>query len=436
MLTKKAKIALLTSLNLILILIVNGIRLVDGNLINPNKNICSCQTELLWNYTMGDSGKGLAITPDGKYLAVGSWDRNLYFFDTSNPNPLWNKTLPDLVDQVEISADGDYIVASDGASTLYLFYKSNSTPIWNFTAGNHIRCISLTPDAKYIAAGSWDGNLYLFDRLSAIPIWNYTFGNRVYHVDISSDGNIIVAGGVNVGVHVFNMSKATPLVWVNDSMSTVYGMDLSVNGQDLVVGTLTGTSGTIFLYNILSSDPIQKFETTETFGHVSITSDGKYFVGAVSFEYRCYLFEKGKEKPVWNFTAGNQIEDVKISSDGNFICFGSYDHNFYLFNRPNIYANLEKKEMLCQKSFQTGDIVYSVESSENGEKMAIISNDNQVYMFVNEISENQQESPSISFGNFFLIALLGGIAIILINTRIRHKSLKNNDQIRSTFTSD
>jgi WD40 repeat protein len=427
MLSKKTKIAILMGLNLILILIGNGIRIVDGNLINPNKNTCSCQTELLWNYTMGDSGRGLAITPDGKYLAVGSWDGNLYFFDASNPNPLWNKTIPGLVDQVGISADGDYIVASGGTSTLYLFHKSSSTPIWNFTAGNYIRSISVTPDGNYIVIGSWDHNIYLFDRLSAIPIWNYTFGNRIYHVDISSNGNIIVAGGLNVGVHVFNMSKSTPLVWVNDSMTTVYGMDLSSNGQDLVVGTLTGTTGTIFLYNILSSDPIQEFETTEAFGDVSITSDGNYFVGAVSFQYRCYLFEKGIENPVWNFTAGNQIEDVKISGDGNFICFGSYDHNFYLFNRLNIYANLEKKEMLCQKSFQTGDMVYSVDSSENGEKMATISNDNQVYMFYNEISENQQQPPSISFGNFFLIALLGGIAFILINTRIRHKCLENKN---------
>ena len=427
MLSKKTKIAILMSLNFILIIIGNGINIVDGSVINPNQNICSCQTELLWNYTMGDAGRGLAITPDGKYLAVGSWDSNLYFFDTSNPNPLWNKTIPGLIYQVKISANGDYIVACSGTNALYLFQKSSSTPIWNFTAGDHIRSIALTPDGNYIVIGSWDHNIYLFDRLSALPIWNYTFGNRVYHVDISSDGFIIVAGGVNVGVHVFNMSKTTPLVWVNNSMSTVYGMDLSANDQDLVVGTLTGTTGTIFLYNIFSPDPIQKFETTKTFGHVSITSDGKYFVGVVSFEYRCYLFEKGIENPVWNFTAGNQTEDVKISGDGNFICFGSYDHNFYLFNRPNIYANLEKKEMLCQKSYQTGDIVYSVESSENGEKMATISNDNQVYMFHNEICETQQETPSISFGNFFLIAMLGGIAIILMNARIRHKSLENKD---------
>ena len=426
MLSKKTKIALLMSLNLILILIGNGINIVDGSVINPNQNTCSCQTELLWNYTMGDAGKGLAITPDGKYLAAGSWDGNLYFFDTSNPNPLWNKTLTGLVDQVEISADGEYVVASSDTHTLYLFHKSSSTPIWNFTAGNLIRSISITPDGKYIVIGSWDFNIYLFDRLSAIPIWNYTFGNRVYHVDISSNGNIIVAGGLGFGVHVFNMSKSTHLVWANDSMTTVYGMDLSANDQDLVVGTLNGTTGAIFLFSILNPEPIQKFKTPATFGHVSITSDGKYFVGIVSFEHRCYLFEKGIESPVWNFTAGDQTEDVKISGDGNFICFGSFDHNFYLFNRPNIYASLEKKEMLCQKSFQTGDIVYSVESSENGEKLAIISNDNQVYLFGNEISDHQ-EPPSISFGNFFLIALLGGIAIILMNTRIRYKSLKNKD---------
>jgi len=422
---KKRNIAILLLMNCVVVFLGFGISSSKASFIVPESNFNTCKTELLWNYTMGDSGRGLALTPDGKFLAVGSWDGNLYYFDTSNPIPLWNKTIPGIVDQVAISADGNYIIASSDNYMFYLFHKSSSTPIWNFTAGDNIRTVAMTPDGEYFVIGSWDGYVYLFDRSSPTPIWNYTLGNRVYAVDISSDGEIIVAGGVNIGVNVFNRTLSIPLIWTNNSMSTVYGIDLSANDLYLVAGTLTGVTGTIFLYDILNPNPTQQFETSEIFGHVSITNDGEYFVGAVSFEFRFYLFEKGTSDPVWNYTADDQIGQVEISGNGNYIVAGSYDHNFYLFNRSNIYASLQKKEMLILKTFESGGMVWSVEISETGEFLAFISNDDNVYMFHNDIGEEVNNTPSISFGNTFLIVMLGAIMIIIVRIKMKHGISKN-----------
>ncbi len=384
----------------------------------------SCNTTLLWNYTMGDGGRGLSITPNGRFLVVGSWDRNVYFFDTSDPVPLWNKTLNEAIDQVAISAQGEYIVATAYDYKLYLFHKSSSTPIWNFTAGDLIRSVAITPDGEYIVAGSWDDYIYLFDRMSPIPIWNYSMGNNVYTVEISSDGQIIAGGGLGVGVHVFNRSMTTPLLWVNDSMSTVYSIDLSANEKYLLAGTLTGVTGTIFLYDILNPKPIQEFETSDPFGHVSISAEGDYFVGTVSSEHRFYLFERGNLIPIWNFTAEDQIEQAEISGNSNYIACGSYDYRFYLFNRPNINASIEKKEMFNIKTFKTNNLVFSVELSESGEYIAALSNDNNVYMFYNEIGEDSEEQSSISFGNFFLIVVIASISVVLILKLRRIKNKK------------
>ena len=74
MLIKRKIITLLLLLNCILMFIGFNTNLSSANNIFNNEIFSSCKTELLWNYTMGDSGRGLAITPDGRFLAVGSFD--------------------------------------------------------------------------------------------------------------------------------------------------------------------------------------------------------------------------------------------------------------------------------------------------------------------------------------------------------------------------
>jgi len=382
----------------------------------------SSSTSLMWNYTMGDSGRGLAITPNGKYLAAGSWDHNVYLFDTSNPVPLWNRTIVGLVGEVAISDDGEYIVIGSDDNNVYLFHRSSSTPLWNYTAGNLISTVAITPDGQYIVAGSWDYNIYVFNRTSSTPIFNWSFSNRVYGVDISSDGQIIVAGGLGVGVHVFNISYLlTAPIWSNNSMTSIYSVDLSKNNKYLVVGSLTGATGTIFLYDITSSQPLQQYETAETFGHVSISDDGMYFVGSVSFESRSYLFERGNPNPKWNYTANNQIEETEISGDGNFIGCGSYDKTFYFFSRLNIYASIDKQEMFCIQKYETDHMIFSVEISEHGEYIAILSNDDNIYMFHNELSQTPDGTPdpSIPFGDFTLIWTIIGISVFIIIAKKR-----------------
>jgi WD40 repeat protein len=418
----------------LILLLILGISHFGANFLIENENSTSnefypesSRTSLMWNYTMGDGGRGLSITPNGQYLAAGSWDRNLYLFDTSNPVPIWNKTIDGMVGEVAISDDGEYIVAASDDNNVYFFHRSSSTPLWNYTAGNLISSVAITPDGQFVVAGSWDNNIYVFNRSNSTPIFDWSFSNRVYAVDISSDGQIIVAGGLNVGVHVFNISYwITAPIWSNNSMTTVYSVDLSANDDYLVVGSLTGVTGTIFLYDILDSQPIQEYEASQTCGHVSISDDGKYFVGSVSSEYRSYLFERGYPNPKWNYTANNQIEETDISGDGNFIASGTYDNVVFLFNRPNIYASIEKTEMFCLQTYETEHWVLSVELSETGEYFAVLSNDDKIYMFHNELCQTPDGNPepSIPFGGFLLIWSILGISTLFIIRR-RYSDKKN-----------
>ncbi len=212
----------------------------------------------------------------------------------------------------------------------------------------------------------------------------------------------------------FNRSDLTTPLWEALPLSNILGIDISANDKYMVIGTEKAVYGYIYLMELVNLNPLQVYQADRAFSDVSISAKGDYYLGTVPFEYTCHLFEKGKESPVWNFTAGSQIEEVEISDNGDFIGCGSYDNNSYLFNRQNIYASIDKEEMFSLKRFEANNCVYSVEISESGEYFAFTSRDNNIYMFHNDIETGVSNQPSISFGYFFLIFACIGIATVLL----------------------
>ncbi|MFX0145070.1 MAG: PQQ-binding-like beta-propeller repeat protein, partial [Candidatus Hodarchaeota archaeon] len=56
---------------------------------------------------------------------------------------------------------------------------------------------------------------------------------------------------------------------------------------------------------------------------------------AGSDDNNVYLFDRTSSTPLWNYTTGNYVYPVAISSHGQYIAAGSGDNNVYLFNRTS-----------------------------------------------------------------------------------------------------
>ena len=66
---------------------------------------------LVWNFTTPLANiRNVAISSNGQYIAVGSYDWNLHFFENDNSTPLWSANVGETMEAVAISADGQYIV--------------------------------------------------------------------------------------------------------------------------------------------------------------------------------------------------------------------------------------------------------------------------------------------------------------------------------------
>ena len=143
----------------------------------------------LWNYT-AEKGRWFAsaidISADGEYMIVGdqSFDINkhnqstVYLFNKNSNVPLWNYT-GDFGNQtvnrtaVAISGDGEYIVVGSFEQRIYLFGKDSNQPMWIYSTdkgdkicdtcypAGALASVSISGDGEYIVGSVYGGNIYL-----------------------------------------------------------------------------------------------------------------------------------------------------------------------------------------------------------------------------------------------------------------------------------
>ncbi|HIL32692.1 MAG TPA: hypothetical protein EYG25_00130, partial [Candidatus Poseidoniales archaeon] len=284
-----------------------------------------------WSYYAGDVVHSVAISADGEYIAAGSQDEKVYFFDKDSSTPLWSYTTDGYVESVAISADGEYIAAGSGDS-VYLFGKDSSTPLWSYNAGDFVSSVAISADGEYIAAASWDNKVYLFDKDSSTPLWSYTTGSYAWSASISADGEYIVAGSLDQKVYLFNKDSSTPL-W--------------------------------------------SYDTEDYSSSIAISADGEYITAGIGYdgEGEVYLFDKDSSTPLWNYDTGNEVHSVAISADGEYIAAGSDDGRVYLFAKTGggddcVEAEEQTYTGFFSDDFENDNITYTqihrTSNSDNG----------------------------------------------------------------------
>ena len=183
----------------------------------------------------------VALSSNGRYMAVTDNYAKLYFFNTSNISPEWDFTLSgDMSGSLSISADGNYIAS--GSDKVYLFRKNSSIPLWTYSTLDSVSSVKLSKDGNYIAVGGGyaDHNIYLFNRSSPIPEWNYTTKEEITSVAISNNGDYIAAQSADHFLYLFNRNNSIP-IWRYRldgifASSNDYSLDMSIDGKYIVVG--------------------------------------------------------------------------------------------------------------------------------------------------------------------------------------------------------
>ncbi|NPV50443.1 MAG: PQQ-binding-like beta-propeller repeat protein [Candidatus Methanofastidiosum sp.] len=127
---------------------------------------------LLWKHDVKAPVISVAVTPDSSYLVCGtgnfefkegetSKDFKIYLFDGTG-KLLWSKVIGHTVSSVSITPDGSYIAIGSWDKKVHIYSKSGEH-LREFKTEGNVWSVSITPDGKNVVAGSTDAYVYFLD---------------------------------------------------------------------------------------------------------------------------------------------------------------------------------------------------------------------------------------------------------------------------------
>jgi WD40 repeat protein/tetratricopeptide (TPR) repeat protein len=128
----------------------------------------------LFNQSAHSQVEGVAFSPDGKTLAMASWERNVHLWDVAAGELLATlKGHSNAVDAVAFSPDGRTLASGSWDHTVRLWNVETRRELMQLDAGNielgNVQTVAFSPDGKQLLAGGSDRTAIWS---AAPPIWN------------------------------------------------------------------------------------------------------------------------------------------------------------------------------------------------------------------------------------------------------------------------
>ncbi|MBI5389559.1 PQQ-binding-like beta-propeller repeat protein, partial [Candidatus Woesearchaeota archaeon] len=121
---------------------------------------------MTWSYSTASGVWTVSMSSDGKYIAAGSYDNHVYFFDSAG-KLLWKYKASDEIWDVAMSSRGEYVAAGSRDSNVY-FFNSSGNLLSKYKTAYYVSSVATSEDGNYTVAGSYDNNVYFFKKMQPV----------------------------------------------------------------------------------------------------------------------------------------------------------------------------------------------------------------------------------------------------------------------------
>ncbi|GCE21360.1 eIF2A-related protein [Dictyobacter kobayashii] len=155
-------------------------------------------TALLTFHKQNDYVSAIAWSPDGRYVATGSWNHSVMVWDARTGEVITTYNgHSEPVDSVAWSPNGQFIASGSWDHTVQVWQAFTGRLIHTYTGhSSEISSVAWSPDGQRIASGSWDHTVQIWQAFTGRPLLVYT-GHQEFvdTVAWSPDGQEIASGG-------------------------------------------------------------------------------------------------------------------------------------------------------------------------------------------------------------------------------------------------
>ena len=266
-----------------------------------------CKAEQLIN--VGEEISALAVSPDGKFAAVGTSSGRVFFYNLKRGTQLGSsKGGSRRITAIAISADGKYAASGNDDGNLVLFDLGGSSVQASDmgNAGDDVFGLEFSGNNNVLFTATREGNVVRFNPKTKARIGGATPTGlgRAQCLALSPDGNLLAIGGEDAYVAVFDANRMVlkqKLEGPGDDL--IHSVGFSADGDQLIAGSI-GDDVAVWNTKRLTKQPTKQFKgLSEWVRGAGFSSDGR----------RCAAFDSEKRLMVWDVKSGIELRQLEYT---------------------------------------------------------------------------------------------------------------------------
>lgn len=275
----------------------------------------------------------VAYRPGGG-IAIAGFGSIRFFTEPDQATTLQLDTLGK-VHAVRFTKDGKQMVAASGIAGLKgeaIIWEVNDGSVAQRFQGHNdaIYAVAISKDSSLLATGSYDRQIIVWDietgkRLRTLRGHN----GAIFDLRFSPDANVLVSASADATVKVWNVNTGQRLDTLGQPLKEQYSVDISPDGKFIIAG---GEDNRIRMWQLVANDiprinPIMhaRFAHEGPIEQVRFSSDGNYIVSSSS-DKTLKVWSSDEIELLHSYPLGDMsTETFAISTDSQRIGVGQLD---------------------------------------------------------------------------------------------------------------
>ena len=287
--------------------------------------------------SLADDVKSVAVSADGRWVALGGGDRIVRLFEVKTGREVQQFTEhSSTVRSVAFSPDNRYVLSASDDGTARLWSLEEKGEVRRFAGSDSgLFCAAISPDGTHLLSAGIDTKVRLWDARTGALLQTLTgHSSWVRSVAFSADGRFALSGGNDAVAILWDLSKGRMVGVLQGHRDVIGSVSFSLDGRLAVTG---GWDDTIRLWDVHGERELAVVSGPEGSTHRAVLlPDSLWALSRQGSAGQFFLwdFQTGRLRMRFVGHARN-IYDVAVSGDGSHAFSAGHDHTVRVWPLPS-----------------------------------------------------------------------------------------------------